>query len=276
MSNEGRIIAIGDIHGRDDLLGNLLNSVFENFDGMPFIPGLDRLVFLGDMIDRGMNSKGVIARIRQLQTMYGDSVVVLFGNHEQFMIDAYRSEGGHYEREKWRACWHRSNNGGAMTEASFNGFVPDDVLDWVAALPTRYEVPPSESSPGFFFSHAPVPRERRRAQILMGHDFSRDELIWGYSEDEFGFARNFGDKIGVCGHIHALDKDIWTPRFYEHYIFADAGCGCHPEAGLAAIDVVSRKYLFARPYAGGVEVTLRNGATERLVKNRFEAFRGQV
>ena len=54
--------AIGDIHGCHDLLLALLNGIEEHAGGRPY-----RLVFLGDYIDRGPDSAGVIQTVRQLQ-----------------------------------------------------------------------------------------------------------------------------------------------------------------------------------------------------------------
>jgi len=72
--------AIGDIHGHlaplDDLLAQLL----------PEIKPEDTLVFLGDYIDRGPDSKGCVERIVQMKAEAGFTVVALLGNHEQWML----------------------------------------------------------------------------------------------------------------------------------------------------------------------------------------------
>jgi hypothetical protein len=79
-------------------------------------------------------------------------------------------------------------------------------------------------------------------------DFSPDELTWTYHDDEWGVARDFGNGIvGVCGHIHRLRKGIMAPRFYDHYIYADSGCGCSPNAPLVAVEVNTREVIYAWP-----------------------------
>jgi len=253
----GRLIAIPDIHGRNDLLGELLHHVFTGVvipgreDWAPFRPGVDRLIFLGDMIDRGLDSKGVIERVRAVAQMY-PTTAVLRGNHEMFAVNVYR--GPEHAREAERQCWFYPGNGGRETVASFQGRIPDDVIDWLAMLPTFVE------HDRFFFSHAPVPRENRRLTYLRGQPFSEEELIWSYDADEFGFSRNFGSgMVGVCGHIHQLRRGCFTPRFYPHYLFLDAGCGCHEKAPLIACDVESRRYL---------EVTARDGQYRMRVMNQ--------
>jgi len=73
-----RLIAIGDIHGQLDMLNRLLNSVGPT--------KLDQFVFLGDYIDRGKNSKGVIDRLIQFRHEFPPTVFIR-GNHDQMLLD---------------------------------------------------------------------------------------------------------------------------------------------------------------------------------------------
>ena len=66
------LYAIGDIHGRLDKLDALLAM-------LPLQPG-DRLVFLGDYVDRGPDSRGVVARLIEVADAY--PCEFLLGNHE--------------------------------------------------------------------------------------------------------------------------------------------------------------------------------------------------
>ena len=75
--------AIGDIHGCYDLLLALLGGIEEHAGGRPY-----RLVFLGDYIDRGPDSAGVIQTVRQLQQRSPETVICLRGNHEQLLVEA--------------------------------------------------------------------------------------------------------------------------------------------------------------------------------------------
>ncbi|MCK4690975.1 MAG: serine/threonine protein phosphatase [Desulfuromonadales bacterium] len=74
-----RLIAIGDIHGQLDMLNRLLNIVSPKAD--------DQFVFLGDYIDRGKNSRGVVERLIQFKNNFPDTIF-LRGNHEQLLLDA--------------------------------------------------------------------------------------------------------------------------------------------------------------------------------------------
>ena len=77
------IFAIGDIHGCLKQLTSLLDKIFNHFN---FNKKNDLLVYLGDYIDRGSNSKDVINHILKLQKEKVNSIF-LMGNHEQIMID---------------------------------------------------------------------------------------------------------------------------------------------------------------------------------------------
>ncbi len=75
------IAVIGDVHGSDRLLISLLNRL----GAIDPAPG--KLVFVGDLIDRGEDSATVISMVFGLQRRLGDRVVVVRGNHEQMMLD---------------------------------------------------------------------------------------------------------------------------------------------------------------------------------------------
>lgn len=86
-----RAYAVGDIHGRLDLLNQLLTAIEEDLDRRPARKTL--LIFLGDLIDRGPNSRGVIERLR---TYRHDRMRPYFlaGNHEEVLLRLLAGERG--------------------------------------------------------------------------------------------------------------------------------------------------------------------------------------
>jgi serine/threonine protein phosphatase 1 len=82
-----RIYAIGDIHGRSDLLHNLLRQI--EADDQARGPADTQIVFLGDLMDRGPDSAGVIETAMALKTA-GRKVRFLMGNHEEVFVKACR------------------------------------------------------------------------------------------------------------------------------------------------------------------------------------------
>src|SRR5271167_4994486 len=73
-------VAIGDIHGNLGPLEDLLSQVFSELQPE------DTLVFLGDYIDGGPDSRGCVERIVRLKAEADFTVVGLPGNHEQWML----------------------------------------------------------------------------------------------------------------------------------------------------------------------------------------------
>ncbi|MGE3623590.1 MAG: metallophosphoesterase family protein [Bdellovibrionales bacterium] len=82
-----RLYAIGDIHGRSDLLGQLLEKIARDSEAKG---GTARLVFLGDYVDRGLYSRQVIDRLIELKATEPEPPVFLMGNHEQVMRELLR------------------------------------------------------------------------------------------------------------------------------------------------------------------------------------------
>jgi serine/threonine protein phosphatase 1 len=96
--------SIGDIHGRLDLLEKIIPLIFEDADIKNPEDGAE-IIFLGDYIDRGPDSKGVVDYIIDLQKNILDhdspinKVTTLRGNHEDFLIEAFR--GNRSAQENW-------------------------------------------------------------------------------------------------------------------------------------------------------------------------------
>jgi serine/threonine protein phosphatase 1 len=87
-----RAYAIGDVHGRLDLLDGLLGRIAADHQARG---GSARplLVFLGDLIDRGPHSRGVMERVRG-GGLPGFRTVALLGNHEEVLLRLLEGEQG--------------------------------------------------------------------------------------------------------------------------------------------------------------------------------------
>lgn len=115
--------AIGDVHGRRDLLEALLTAIGEDAAGRDA-----RIVFLGDIIDRGPESRQCLDLvIRTLEACPGSRLIL--GNHEEFMLtflDAATPEDRQAAARRWL------HNGGTETLYSY-GFAKTDALDEIAS-----------------------------------------------------------------------------------------------------------------------------------------------
>ena len=97
-----RTIAIGDIHGCFYSFKTLIENEIQ-------LTKTDKLILLGDYIDRGLQSKELIDYILELQKQNFD-IITLLGNHEALLLDAYKDTK---HLSKWLI------NGGAETLDSF-------------------------------------------------------------------------------------------------------------------------------------------------------------
>ena len=102
----GRKLAIGDIHGCDVALSALLNGIR--------LTSADTVILLGDLIDRGPQSKAVIDRLIQLQDKV--TLVGICGNHEEMLLQSL-------DRGSPRMMWVGS--GAIATLNSFGGSLSD-------------------------------------------------------------------------------------------------------------------------------------------------------
>lgn len=78
-----RIYAVGDVHGEGSLLAELLLMIEQ--DNASREPAKTVLIFLGDLIDRGPDSSGVLTRLRKYRHE-GVKPVFLMGNHEEVLL----------------------------------------------------------------------------------------------------------------------------------------------------------------------------------------------
>ncbi len=104
----GRVIAVGDIHGCSAALGTLLEAIW---------PGPDDLVIpLGDVIDYGPDSRGVLAQLKALRDR--TQLVLLTGNHEELLFNVLDHDR---DLEGW------TRHGGDATLASYGVGDPRDL-----------------------------------------------------------------------------------------------------------------------------------------------------
>lgn len=144
----GRTFVIGDVHGERAQLERVLAK-------LPFVAPDDTLVLLGDYVDRGPDTRGVVERLRRLPEETAGKVVLLRGNHEDAWLrclagdpDAVgfllpRSNG---VVEAFRSFTDREVAPGAELSAEeaprlfdVAGWVPPPVARWMASLPLWYE-----------------------------------------------------------------------------------------------------------------------------------------
>ncbi len=218
------LIAIGDIHGCADTLDALLSRLAPAED--------DHLIFIGDYIDRGPNSKGVIDRLLTLRQ--SQQCTFLRGNHEAFML-AYLQDR---EFELW------GMNGGIATLRSYAAdgqsvYIPEEHIDFVQQTRLYYE------APDFFFVHAGLRPELTIAENLA--HCGEEVFLWEREHLHVHEYELAWEKTVVCGHTPRPE-----PLNLDKLIDIDTGCvyHMHPKMGrLTAVRLPEREFVMVN-YVG--------------------------
>lgn len=224
---------IPDIHGCALTLKTLIeNQIKPNKN--------DHLIFLGDYIDRGPDSKGVIDYIMEMQRNEYN-ITVLLGNHEDYCVRAYdedlKSKGflGFRKRSAIQREWEMY--GGTQTLDSFDAESPRDIpveyIDWMRNLEYYIEVD------SFIIVHAGLnfkeedPFTDKRAMIWI-RDFKVD-------------SEKISNKKVIHGHVPVnlefIDLSIVNPDY--KFIDLDNGVYYNDRAGygsLIALELTEMKY----------------------------------
>lgn len=217
------LIAIGDIHGCLHTFERLWAKLSPSAD--------DRVVFVGDYIDRGPRSREVIDRMLEI----GDThdCVFLRGNHEDYLLE--------YVRSGSLRMWIQ--NGGLATLHSYGGNhtganIPDEHVAFVRDTKLYYE------TDGFFFVHGglkphlSIEKNRQR--------FGAETFLWERSH--MRAHRFLWEKPIVCGHTPQPQ-----PVNREKLIAIDTGCVYHMHPGLGRLTAVylPEREFVAVGYADG-------------------------
>ncbi len=138
------IFAIGDVHGSLRKLHSLIERCKRHADGQAMT-----FVFLGDYIDRGPESAGVVSHVIDLQTRLPEQVIALKGNHEAIALDVI---DGVMPADHWLS------QGGVETLRSYGvrnaGELPGAHVHWMRSLPLSYD------DGRRFFVHAGIDPDR--------------------------------------------------------------------------------------------------------------------
>lgn len=218
-----RTFAIGDIHGCLDALTALLSHIAPSAG--------DRLVFLGDYVDRGPRSCGVLDRVTELHR--AGLAVCLLGNHEEMLLDAV---GGGPHRSLWlqvggaeALASYREETGTAEVKAEHVRFLREDVVPWF-------------EDERCLFVHATADPD-----LPLGAQEDRD-LRWS----RFGPpAPHVSGKLLIAGHTAQKDGAPWD---IGHAVCIDTYC--YGGGWLTAFHVEEHRFIQANE-AGEVRVVER-------------------
>lgn len=230
------LYSIGDIHGNISALRNLYSLILEdiNLHGKA-----SKIIFLGDYIDRGTDSREVLDFLMGLRDSNNIEHVFLLGNHEQMLIDSLELEA-EYQRLSTFDMW--LNNGGYETLVSFNilpvyqQFVdkfPQNVLNWIKNKCVDHFI-----HENVIFAHAQYSKSQDYSKPISEH--TKMLQIWGRSFDYDAQSPYFL----VCGHTPKGQ----LPHYNDHYVCIDTLCGKLKNAPLTAFVLPNGSRNPDKPY----------------------------
>ncbi len=204
-----RVFAIGDIHGRADLLRGLLGRI-DAYRANAASPGRDVFVLIGDYIDRGPNSADVINMLISDIPRRCDEAVLLKGNHEVMFVDfltgasdinAFLANGGRATVSSYGVRIDRyagDEHWQDRLHAALMRKIPAPHLEVLQGLKLSWQLG------GYMFVHAGV-----RPGVPLDQQ-SEDDLVW-IRKPFLGSNEDFG-KIIVHGHTPVDEPEIRKNR----------------------------------------------------------------
>ena len=194
MTEKEKIFIVGDIHGCLGMLQRMMQRI-------PWRPDVDRLIFLGDYIDRGKDSRGVIEAVMEIRRT-SERVECLLGNHEKILLDFI--EG--------RDVTTFFLNGGTSTLNSYRVFqqrygeplIPSEHVAFLKSLKPWIELD------DYYVVHAGF-----RPGVELEHQ-NLEDLLW--IRDSFIFSNYRFDKRVIFGHT-----PFSQPLVMENKIGLDTG-----------------------------------------------------
>ena len=203
-----RIIAVGDTHACSIALSALIDAI----DLQP----QDTLVTLGDYVDRGIDSKGVLDQLIALQSKC--NLVPILGNHEEMLLNA---RNGKSDFQFWLACGGDSclDSYGSSSQLSL---IPQSHFHFLESCLSHHE---TETHAFVHANYKPeIPLDQLDDHILR----------WLSLRDSIPKARHCSGKTFVVGHTP--QSEVLDLGFL---ICIDTGC-CH-DGWLTALDVDTKQ-----------------------------------
>jgi serine/threonine protein phosphatase 1 len=234
-----RVYAIGDIHGCAEQLADLHGKIREDLARRPIASAL--LLHVGDYVDRGADTRRVIASLSNGSPVAGAEMINLMGNHENTMIDALSGERA--AATDWlftggRASLQSYDIDPESPRESWRAGFPDTHMAFLRGLGLMHR------EGGYAFVHAGV-----RPGVLL-EEQSRDDLLrmrqpFLYSEMKFG-------AVVVHGH-----SPVKAPVIRHNRIAIDTGAVYGGEMTCLVLEGDRLGFLTAEPVGEPVSIAHR-------------------
>jgi serine/threonine protein phosphatase 1 len=234
-----RVYAIGDIHGCDAQLGNLYEIIAADHARRPV--GHAVLLHIGDYVDRGTDTAGVLRRLLRGSPIEDMQVVNLLGNHDETMLNAL--SGDRPAATDWLFA------GGRPALESY-GVDPDSPREtWPESVPREHldflrDLTLTHREGGYFFVHAGI-RPGVELEKQVREDLLRMRQPFLYSEADFG---------AVVVHGHTPVKE---PVVRHNRIAIDTGAVFGGKMTCVVLEGETLGFLTADPVGEPVSIAHR-------------------
>jgi serine/threonine protein phosphatase 1 len=206
-----RIFVISDIHGQNSLFRKALKSVQ--------LKKSDLLILLGDLIDRGENSKGVLDTVLLLRE-HDFQVEIVLGNHEKMFLDSFESETEH---TKWML------NGGDKTLMSF-------LTSEIKKIPNRYIDLIKDSK--YYFEILDFILVHAGLNMKIANPFDDLEtILWERNPQELLNEEWLGNRRIIHGHT-PLSKDTIKAQINSKILGIDNGTYLKKKDGFGSLSIL--------------------------------------
>jgi len=223
-----KIYAIGDVHGELGLLEEMMAEI------MSEIREEDRIIFLGDYIDRGPKSFETIEFLIDLQMKHKDTIYLL-GNHEEMLLNAI-------ERGKFHDIMLWQENGGFVTVENYQK------LGYLKNMDFHHEFPMAHflflkslrlfyESANYIFVHAGVLNNSMTPGIDQLNEMDPDIFLWTRAEFYANPHGMWGKKI-IYGHTPRK-----IPEVLEWSIGIDTGAALKDGGTLTCVVLPEERFI---------------------------------
>tara|TARA_B100001123_G_scaffold408216_1_gene501195 strand:+ start:1081 stop:1869 length:789 start_codon:yes stop_codon:yes gene_type:complete len=240
-----RVIVFGDVHGCSTQLDQLLEKL-QPQEG-------DRLVFLGDLIDKGPDSPGVVRRVRELSTEF--PLTLIQGNHEEMFLrwhkkdteEGKQSMKRHAEFEALSKKLSKEDVkflGSSVLYERFNVNGRDFIAVHAGIPASVPELPEKEEDVAKLSSKA-----RRRVQLVLRVRYQTPEgkfvKLGSETEEDVFWTETYDGRFGTALYGHQPYMDNTGPKQEKHSLGLDTGCVFG--GSLTALSLVEKEGKVGKP-----------------------------
>ena len=216
---------IGDIHG-------CITSLCRLMDVLAPDPASDRLIFLGDLFDRGPDSWEVFQFVKELEPAFGDRFVLLRGNHEDYLLQEKLSF-------TQRLVWDRVGRGTTIRSFKQHGKKMEDAAPWLREHTVTYyrgegfqcvhaglKIDPPELNDAYtmLHDHGVVMENRYCGPLTVTGHIALEKPAWFA-----GDGKTVKELTAVPAEKYdpaaARTEEIWNPLPEKGILCIDTGCG---------------------------------------------------